>query len=120
MTALLPEPPEHEAEGSSCRRIRFRDAPRQCRPEIVVIALEPFEPGPLVVAGQLLGSLAGELEECVGVATRYLLGLAARGESLDGVGADRVGHREPDAVAGLGTADEALVGELADAVEHID
>ena len=73
---LLPEAPEraHEAEGDLGERPLRRVG--QGGPEVLVLALEPFEPPPLVVAGQVrLGGL-GEVEVGAGVALADRIRLA--------------------------------------------
>ena len=99
---------------------RRGDGPVEDRPDVVVLALEPVEPAPLVGAGQLGGRRLRERHVPVAMAgigsRRSRRGL----EPLGGVLADRVEQPEARlAVGRLLDPDQALVGERHEAVEDV-
>ena len=83
-------------------------------------SLEPLEPDGLPGPDQLgLGGL-GELDVAAEVTVACVLELAALGEPLERVLANRLEHLEPRlALGALGLADEPVVDERGDAVQHL-
>ncbi len=88
-----PEPAERPCEPETCltlRRIVLVEQPAQRRPQVILLALQPHEPGALVALAQLgLGPL-GQREKVVGVGEAGCLQLARGDELLPGVLAHRL------------------------------
>ena len=80
--------------------------------EVVVVALQPIEPGQRVES-QVRFGLLGQGQEVLGVAAPKLLGLTRLVEALRGVLADRLEHAE----ATIDEAQEALVNERLERIE---
>ena len=89
------------------------------RSQVVVIAGEPVEPRPLVARGERGGGSLGEAAIREGVPPAERLLLAARGELFGGEVADGPQHEEAGLTDALHLADEAVVDERLEAVEHI-
>ena len=99
----------HSAPASLDRELGLAvvEEPVEARAEVVVIVLQPLQPGRLLGALQGRLGLFGEREEVIRVPATDLVGLARGLEALTGKLADRLQHPEAPA----GPPDEALVDE---------
>ena len=117
----LPEAPERRADPQPRLRLATLLRPAQRSPDVVELGIEPLEPA------QLLGSEKGRLGRFgklaveVGVATADFLAVAALGQPLERVLADRLEHSE----AGLAAAmrlrpEQVVVQERLDPVDDVE
>ena len=82
VAALLPEPPQREAQPDRYRRLWSGCRPFERRAQIVVLHVEPIEPRSLIPTGQLAGSFLAQRKEGPSMAFPDRLGIAARRQLL--------------------------------------
>ena len=116
----MPEPPERPSEPEPEFAFFPLEDPRERRPEVVVLPLQPLHPEPLLSSGQLGLGLFGQGEEESGVSLQRLPGFFALRQLLPGVLADGLQH--PVAHGTVRTSPghhERLVYEGAEKVEDV-
>ncbi len=120
VAALLPEPPEREREP--CRDLGEwpRDRVIQGGPQVVVVAFQSIEPGSLVRTGQMRSGPFGEREERRGMPVADVVALATRLEHLARELRDGVEHHEARLVGRVVDAQQALVDERRQPIEHVE
>ena len=119
--AHLPEPPQRRAEPQARLGVlAVLDRPGEGRAQVVVLAVEHVEQPLLVRAGQARSGSLGQWPGRRRHGARPIgLGFARLDELLEGEFADREQHREARLAVGLVLADQALVDEAGQAVEHV-
>src|SRR5262245_58625014 len=120
MGARVPVPPERGAHAQADLDLVSVERPLQRRAQVVVLLLQPLEPGALLGADQLGFAGLGQLEEEAGVPRLDMLRLSTRGQALSSELADGFQHREawlaPRSLVG---PQQALLGERAERVQNI-
>ena len=96
------------------------DRPGEPGADVVALLVETLEPDGLPRPDQLGRGGLGKLDIAVEMTVACVLELAALGKPLERVLANRLEHLEPRlALGALGLADEPVVDERGDAVQHL-
>ena len=118
--ARAPEAHERAGELQAELDLAGRDRPRQRGTDVVVLLVEAHEPERLVRAGELRLGGQHELEVALGVPPAQLLELALGLETFERILTDRLEQTEARlAVGAVRLADEALVDERGETLEHL-
>src|SRR5262249_43787091 len=117
----VPEPPERSGQPRARLRLaRLRLAPGEDGSQVVVLGLQPCQPPVLLRRSELRLCLLGQPQEVGRMPSPEVLELPAHLELLERELADRLQHPEPWLPLLLALAEQALVDQRPEPVQHVD
>ena len=118
VAAEPPEPPGHQEQVGCLIDLALVHQPGHRGPQVVVLGLQPAQPGQLRGAGELGGGRLGQGLEIGGVPVMRPHPVAAAREAFKRILPDGLQQREPRLVAAGFRADQAAVHQRAERFHH--